>query len=311
MSTVSTKHKPHVLLPAVAVREAEFPHKIEKAVHEGEAIILGLREPDEGRYDTLSRQAYQKGPRTLPGFASVQPRDRHDILDEAKQRGDYMHSKHFYWEGQVGRSVTPSLLISEQRGALQPPTSKQDDLGAQNRKNAMLMTTSSVFVSDSAVDEWKHATSTNRADFDCPRTDVMLSLKEESRRLRTMQQVTNFTLGASKEKWNSENRACFRGEFRTKVPKALSSTLSSTINIGSSDVPVSETLKSLKQVDFRPQTVAPVPHTTSNMLQQTTMVLGYAPRGDNNSLYRASYSPTMYVTPKPTTPSALPQIRQH
>lgn len=294
-ATTCTKHKARVELPACPIRHAESPFKVEKAVHEGNSVVLGAREPSEGRYSTLSRQTYQRGARQAPGEEPIAPRQHDDIHHEQKKRAEYMNRRQYYLplDGQKDR-----LLLSETRGQLAPPPKEAIHTNSQrNRENALYMNSSTVFRSDHETDDWaKQNNSTQRVSYRQPGSDVLNLVKEESRAFRSMQQKTHFAFGHETSKaWNSENRAMYQGRADPQGRAHLILTnVVTSVNIGSADTEEKETYRSLKQVDFVPHPVAPVCHHISTALQQHNLVMGYHPK-ELQSTNRESYSPTDFL----------------
>jgi hypothetical protein len=294
MSSCNTKHKPRTELPDLKKRAVPIPVRVGKEMVEGGgSVVLGCREPEEGRYDTLSRQTYRN---------STTPQLHDEISKEHRERAEYMRNRHFYLD------ENPQLLLSEIRGTtLEPSEEMLRAARHDTRANMLLMTSSSIFVADNAVDDWKKSNSTVRADFVPPSKELLEGSRGKTREFRKLQQGTHFVLGSSTEVPNSENRACFRGETTEKVQKSRVNMVS-TINIGSPDVPTAETLRSLKQVDFVDHHLPRNSQGARNNLQKHNMVLGYQPK-NLVSLYGASYTPTEFVQEEqPKSPHRKPRF---
>ena len=310
MSSVNTKHKPRWSLPDLNERPVPIPRRVERSEIENESVVLGCREPEEGRYASLSRLTYGK----TGEMVSASPVPHDEISREHKGRAEYMRTRHFY----LDEPKAGELLISESRGAQLVPSSEQVKAsGHDNRANMLLMTSSSIFVSDKAVDAWRQSNSTNRADFGAPSKEMLQANRGKTSEFRKLQQGTHFSLGSSTEVPNSENRTMFTGTPTEKVQKSRIN-MRSTINIGSPDIPTSETLKSLKGVDFVRHDAsasgrAAAAALTSagggrTNLQRHNLVLGYQPPV-LKSLYGASFTPTVfYEEEAPKSPPRKPRF---
>ena len=307
MSTISSKHKPRHSLPDVDLRKTPYPHRHQKEEVDREAIVLGSNEPPEGRYDTLSRQTYKNH----VGGSLVKSKD--EVQAESRTRKNLHQSRNFYWnESQLGGA----LLMTENKGAHLQPT--PDVLKAareyDTKGNSLLMSNSSIFVSDKAVETWRGASSTVREDFRRPTNDVLKANRGTATEFRKLQQGTHFVMGSENKVPTSESRAMFQGANNKDRTVKSKINMVSTINIGSNDVPTSETLRSLKQVDFVNHTTdekgqpKKQPQAVRNNLQRHNLVLGYQ-QPVSASLYRASFTPTEYYDePKATGPVHKPRF---
>jgi len=284
MSTVNSKHQPRRTQSCCCnlplIREVEIPSRIEKADHEGEAVVFGQREPADGRYDTVSRQSY------------LSPK-REPISNERQARAEYMNSKHFYWG-----SPDAGLMVSESRGAHSSPRGSREGLANQNRQNALLMTTSSLFISKRDQDEWRRANTTHRTDYESPNSGLLRGKREESHGFKQQQQGTHFMLGANDGSWATDYRTNYVGRTAPRVPLSITNT-ASAINIGDSTVSPADVLQSLKKLDFVAHQVKPNPHHHGREVQgRNAMVLGYAKNNTpcSTTQYRGSYRPTQFVS---------------
>lgn len=320
MYTRNQKHVPKNEVLPPSSRQVEYPQRVDKTAVEA-GFSLGFIEPEDGRYNTMSRKTYTYGTPT------EKPQARGEILErKGKIEADH-RSRHFF----LG---SPLPYTSENRCALAPPpVANFTPPSVQNRKNALAMNTAHFFFKDGD----SSPTSTVRGDFKGCGGGMMQQMRADAALCRAEQQKTNYALGDQKCVWSSEARenygngkgaggAAISGgglEAKQILPalrntpsptptqeqngvnfppkRAANKNLISQFTLGSSDLADKEGIKSLKQVDFVAH-----PH-TSNIdkshqvdAQRDLFVFGH--RGvPINSLYRESFPPTSFsANPSPT-----------
>ena len=343
MPSWGTKHRPQgtpladTTAPAPPLRPVPFPHKSSAGANAECHVVLGMHEPSDGRYQSLSRATYVHGSPSpspavsassmsngAPGAAVVKAHD--EIVREKVEREHHMHNKTFLLSEveAMPHGIYPNAKTDK-------VTSSQLPGCTNNRQAQMLevkgvcqtMNNTSLFVSEGDKEEWRRkTTSTNKGDF----TSVALDNARASdkvdvhhhRLVRRQQGASNIPIiaaaGASKD-WQSQSQSAY-----TDTPQLQSnsraaaaerhrvsqSSQHSAVSIGALQPNRQDELRTLKQVDFVPHlfthpgdgatkaTEQPGPP------QQGGLVLGYASSNPKNggrdgSLYRASYTPTVFV----------------
>lgn len=332
-----TKHqhrrssKPQSELPSRTIRPVEMPPRVDKGEHEENAVVLGAREPDDGRYTTLSRETYQHGhQKPKPGEAAPKIPAKKAIDDEKNARVRFMQNKNFPF----GFEGVELPMISEARGAQQSsvemrreqqqrtptPTfssmprrvSPEPAAECQSEAKAHLdrMRSSHVFdgpvTTERAAGNREHQ-STQRSSYMNHDAGKLAHQRAEVSRLRAIQTATNWTGGNYGSKnWKSTKETEHTGAM-TKPAEMSTQNLRTTVTIGNSTTNVKDMLRSLKQVDFVPHraSVTPTPSFTAH---EDHLVLGYrAP--DIDSTNRTSYTPTVYVAPRDPAAHKVPTFR--
>lgn len=344
----STKHTRRSSAPtseehAIALRAVEAPGRVTKADRESAAVVLGAREPDEGRYSTLVRQNYLHGkqaPKT--GEANVAVPSVKEMEQERAQRRTQMNTKNFPF----GFEHVALPIVSEAQGAQQSAVDlRRRELAAMSRPSASPTpytaaatggrstpsaggghhgagAASSVAPSPAPQSEIKAhmdrmrssnvfdpqynrstPTSTQRGSYASWVPDAVSEQREDAARLRRVQTQSSWTPGHEPSK---DWRSVKESTMTgAAAPPAQLSTqnLTTCVNIGSPAVSTAETLKSLKQVDFVPHRATPV-QPPAFTAHEDHLVLGYRPK-DINSTSRLSYTPTQFV-PRRAAQSMLP-----
>lgn len=291
MQSRNTKFKPTVSAQHPAVREAAFPQRIRKEDVE-DAVVFGMREPSEGRYTTLKRETYNTHPSLRPkpaGEGPIPVRSHAEAVEDNTRRKIAMNTRNYMLDDEA----SPQLpMISEYRGQLQGEPNSGPSPSINNKINALKMTMSNVFVSEPDKTTWRgEINSIQRSSYNRHSDSYMAETRKASSELRAQQRNTHFEFGTEPRQLQSESRANFRGEAQPRTSLA-NVNLKTNIEFGNSAVDIKDTLRSLKQVDFRPHpcVAVPAPHTD---MQKQNLVLGYNPL-PIQSLNRQDYSPTVY-----------------
>jgi hypothetical protein len=318
MSSLTTKYTrrssaPTSEIAALSLRPVEAPTRVTKLDRESNAVVLGSKEPDEGRYSTLVRQSYtHAAPSALPTLLNAERKDRavamqtknfrfgHEgedlpIVSEtqgAQQTAVDLRRREFASQ-RLPPSPTP--YTSAVRTVAPSPVAKQ----AEDIKSHMdRMRSSNVFAGPVATETAAHIpphTSTQRSSYLSHDSQQQKQQRDDAARLRRIQTQTSWTTGHEDVKdWKSVKQSTMRGAHG--APATLSTqNLTTCVNIGSEAVSSKETLASLKSIDYKAHRAEPTPPPAFTA-HEDHLVFGYRPR-DVNSTNRVSYTPTVFVPP--------------
>ena len=307
---------------ASVARPVPLPQK--NLVAELNAVVLGAREPEEGRYSTVSRQNYLHGQqKAKAGEAGAHPPTRSELQHVKDKQSQFMRDKNFLfgYEGRdgpivsesraaqmssvalgqgarrssAGRAATPMLP-----GDATPELLTTNEIKANNDR----MRTSHVFDGPlaqrralSAMGQLPPDSSTSRVSYvECDANDAAQQRKQAAV-CRRVQQSTSWTLGTAKDDWKSEKETKMTGKMVERAPLATSN-LGTYVPMSDSTVDIKDSLRSLKSVDFVPHKAAAVQPTAFSS-HEHHCTFGYLPK-DLNSTNRTSFSPTEYVVDEAT-----------
>lgn len=305
MYTRSQKHSPQREVAPALQREVEFPKRVSKKQVESQ-FSFGKPAERDVHLNTTSRASYTN--------QSATPESRADILRTKAAIGEVNRSRNFF----LGASAP---YISESRDKLVAPPSAiyagEVVPSIQNKKTAAQMNTASFLVN--TVNSSPH-TSTLRHDFKICDVGTMHSLRSEAALCRAEQQRTNYSLGDRPTEWRSESRAAYGAGARKQsgllpelrrssaaTPEITSKhtrTNNSQFTLGGSDLAEKGVARTMVQQDY-------IPHRVETSLSRPHQVdaqkdcFQFGHRGvAMNSLYRESFTPTVYSKSSPTGPIA-------
>lgn len=282
-------------------------------------VSLGSREPEDGRYVSLVRSSFQHRAVQAVGEPLVEPLSAEQITAEKQLRSLQNRERQFYvgpsGDDELSRFMSTTPLLGRGTPSPAPQSHSANAVGGgvnpeDVRKNAEAMRACHVFISARDQEGWKRGSgSTMRTDIgkDVITADI-ISVKDRTK-LRDSQRSTHFALGFNLDPSTSESRGQYRGE-QTQRLHALP-LAKSALQIGMSSVDVKDTLRSLKQVDYKPtqdairmmqeeKTRLALSGANRNVVNAETdsLVLGYAEQraggSDKTSLYRASFTPVQF-----------------